>query len=71
MGTTISPAQSSDLSQAKDPVEALARSSQIRTRRVVLEDGWWVHEYGPVLAYTFEAERPVAFLPANSDPTSG
>jgi NHLM bacteriocin system ABC transporter ATP-binding protein len=67
MGITISPpAQSDSLSRVKDPVEALARSSQIRTRRVVLEDGWWLHEHGPLLAYTFEEQRPVALLPANS-----
>ncbi|NEQ18708.1 MAG: hypothetical protein F6K28_00975 [Microcoleus sp. SIO2G3] len=37
MGITISPpAQSNNLSQVQDPVEAIARSSQIRTRRVVL-----------------------------------
>ncbi|MEH2165195.1 MAG: NHLP bacteriocin export ABC transporter permease/ATPase subunit [Nostoc sp.] len=67
MGITISPpAQSDNLSRAKDPVEALAHSSQIRTRRVVLEDGWWLHEHGPLLAYTFEEQRPVALLPANS-----
>ncbi|MEH2461467.1 ABC transporter transmembrane domain-containing protein [Nostoc sp.] len=67
MGITISPpAQSDNLSRAKDPVEVIARSSQISTRRVVLEDGWWLHEHGPLLAYTFEEQRPVALLPANS-----
>jgi len=67
MGITISPpAQSDNLSRVKDPVEAIARSSQIRTRRVVLEDGWWLHKYGPLLAYTKEEQRPVALLPASS-----
>ncbi|BAZ26271.1 cyclic nucleotide-regulated ABC bacteriocin/lantibiotic exporter [Kalymmatonema gypsitolerans NIES-4073] len=65
MGITISPpAQSDNLSRVKDPVEAIARSSQIRTRRVVLEDGWWLHEYGPLLAYNQQENRPVALLPA-------
>jgi NHLM bacteriocin system ABC transporter ATP-binding protein len=65
MGITISPpAQSDNLSQVQDPVEAIARSSQIRTRRVVLEDGWWLHEYGPLLAYNQQENRPVAVLPA-------
>ncbi len=67
MGIIISPpAQSDNLSRVKDPVEAIARSSQIRTRRVVLEDGWWLHKYGPLLAYTKEEQRPVALLPASS-----
>ncbi|MBW4636490.1 MAG: NHLP bacteriocin export ABC transporter permease/ATPase subunit [Iphinoe sp. HA4291-MV1] len=66
MAITISPpAQSEDLTRVQDPVEAIARSSQIRTRRVVLEDGWWLHEYGPLLAYTQEEERPVALLPVD------
>ncbi len=65
MGITINPpAQSEDISQVKDPVEAIARSSQIRTRRVMLEDGWWLSEYDPLLAYTTEEQRPIALLPA-------
>ncbi|KAB8334735.1 NHLP bacteriocin export ABC transporter permease/ATPase subunit [Scytonema tolypothrichoides VB-61278] len=64
MGITINPpAQSEDISRVKDPVEAIARSSQIRTRRVVLEYGWWLREYGPLLAYTQEEKRPIALLP--------
>ena len=67
MGITISPpAQSEDLSRVKDPVEALAHSSQIRTRRVVLEDNWWLQEHGPLLAYTIEQNCPVALLPAGN-----
>ncbi|MUG99341.1 ATP-binding cassette domain-containing protein [Scytonema sp. UIC 10036] len=64
--TIIPPAHSDDLSQVKNPVEALARSSQFRTRRVVLEGSWWLHEYGPLLAYTQEEQLPVALLPAGN-----
>ncbi|NMG06393.1 NHLP bacteriocin export ABC transporter permease/ATPase subunit [Brasilonema sp. UFV-L1] len=65
MGITINPpAQSENFNRVKDPVEAIARSSQIRTRRVVLEYGWWLREYGPLLAYTQQEKRPVALLPA-------
>ncbi len=65
MGITITPpAQSFDISRVKDPVEAIARSSQFRTRRVVLEYGWWQREYGPLLAYTQAEQRPIALLPA-------
>ena len=67
MGITISPpAQLDNLGRAKDAVEALARSSQIRTRRVVLDGDWWLHEHGPLLAYTFEEQLPVALLPASN-----
>ncbi|GAA6619529.1 NHLP bacteriocin export ABC transporter permease/ATPase subunit [Scytonema sp. NUACC26] len=67
MGITINPpAQSEDLSRVEDPVEALARSNQIRTRRVVLEDNWWLHEHGPLLAYTQEENLTVALLPAGN-----
>ena len=62
MGITISPpTQLDELTSVKDSVEAIARSSQFRIRRVVLEDGWWRREYGPVLAYTI-AGHPVALL---------
>jgi hypothetical protein len=65
MGIKINPpAQSEDISRVKDPVEAIARSSKIRTRRVVLEYGWWLSEYGPLLGYTQEEKRPIALLPA-------
>ncbi|KAF3887868.1 MULTISPECIES: NHLP bacteriocin export ABC transporter permease/ATPase subunit [Nostocales] len=76
MGITISPpTQSEDLSRVQEPIEALARSSQIRTRCVVLEDNWWLHEHGPLLAYTQEENLPVALLPAGNryilfDPTT-
>ena len=62
MGITISPpAQLEELKSVKDSVEAIARSSQFRIRIVLLEDGWWRREYGPVLAYTI-AGHPVALL---------
>ncbi len=76
MGITITlPTQSEDVSRVKDPVEAIARSSQIRTRRITLEGNWWLHESGPLLAYTKEEQLTVALLPVGSryilfDPTS-
>lgn len=61
VGITIrSPAQSEKLS-LRDPVEALAISSRIRTRRVVLVGDWWRQEHGPLLAFT-QDNRPVALL---------
>lgn len=64
MGITINPpAQSEDFSRVKEPLEAIARASQFRTRRVLLMGDWWKQEYGPLLAYIHSNKRPVALLP--------
>lgn len=70
------PAQSEDWSELREPVEAIARASQFRTRRVTLEDGWWRQECGPLLGSIAADSRPVALLPAGRgyvllDPASG
>jgi NHLM bacteriocin system ABC transporter ATP-binding protein len=57
------PARSEDLERVKDPLDAIARASRIRTRRVILAGEWWKADCGAVLAYTAEEERPVAILP--------
>ncbi|MEG4093250.1 NHLP bacteriocin export ABC transporter permease/ATPase subunit, partial [Microcoleus sp. Pol12B4] len=63
-GITVNPpAGSEDFSRVKDPMEAIARSSQFRTRRVLLVGDWWRQNCGPLLAYTKSDERPVALLP--------
>ena len=67
MGITIRPpTHSEDINRVREPVEAIARASQFRTRRVLLEDEWWLHENGPLLAYTKQEQHPVALLPAGS-----
>ncbi|MFM6450492.1 MAG: NHLP bacteriocin export ABC transporter permease/ATPase subunit, partial [Planktothrix sp.] len=64
MGIMIHPpAQFDTLNRVKDPLEAIANSSQFRTRRVVLTGNWWKQEYGPLLAYTSWDKKPVALLP--------
>ncbi len=64
MGITINPpSPSEDLSQLKEPIEAIARASGVRVRRVTLRDSWWKFDCGPLLAYTREENRPVALLP--------
>lgn len=55
-----------DLNSIKDPVAAIARSSQIRIRRVTLADGWWRQDQGAMLAYTQSEKRPVALLPTDN-----
>lgn len=57
------PAQSEDLRRVRDPLEAIARASQIRTRQVTLRDDWWRRDGGPLLAYAREDGRPLALLP--------
>jgi NHLM bacteriocin system ABC transporter ATP-binding protein len=56
------PGQSEDLLRLADPLEAIARASQFRTRRVVLVGDWWRQEHGPMLVYT-KSNEPVALLP--------
>lgn len=64
LGITIRPpARSSDLKRVKDPLEAIARASRIRMRRVLLSDNWWKKDCGPLLAYTNQENLPVALLP--------
>ena len=64
MGITIRPpAQSEDLSRVIDPLDAIARASQFRTRRVLLLGDWWREEHGPLLTYTQSDKSPVALLP--------
>ncbi len=64
MGITIRPpAQSEDISRVIDPLDAIARASQFRTRRVLLLGYWWREEHGPLLAYTQSDKNPVALLP--------
>lgn len=49
-----------------DPLEDIAKVSQIRTRQVVLKGEWWRSDSGPLLAYLEEDDRPVALLPVRS-----
>lgn len=66
MGVAIEPPmQSENLQRLKDPLEAIARASQLRLRRVLLRGNWWQRDGGPILAYTREDRYPVALLPVN------
>jgi NHLM bacteriocin system ABC transporter ATP-binding protein len=67
LGVTIQPpARSEDLKRLKEPLEAIARSSRLRLRRVLLRSNWWKMDSGPLLAYTVEGKRPVALLPVGN-----
>ncbi|MEH2137632.1 NHLP bacteriocin export ABC transporter permease/ATPase subunit [Nostoc sp.] len=60
------PAQSEDLKRLKHPIDAIARASRIRMRRLHLIGNWWKSDCGPMLGYTLEDESPVALLPVKS-----
>ncbi len=59
------PATSEDLSRVQDPVEAIARASRIRVRRVQMRDNWWQKDCGAMLAFTLADKLPVALLPVS------
>ncbi len=61
------PAESENLKRVKEPLEAIARASRIRMRRVILQDNWWEKDCGPLVAYTKQDNRPVALLPVSAN----
>ena len=67
LGITIRPpARSEDIHRLKEPIEAIARASRVRMRRVILTPGWWKKDAGPLVGYVGEEKRPVALLPVGS-----
>lgn len=64
LGVKINPPAESERSQQlKEPLEAIARASQLRLRQVLLRGRWWRQDAGPLVAYTQDGHRPVALLP--------
>jgi NHLM bacteriocin system ABC transporter ATP-binding protein len=66
------PAPSEDLARLRNPLEAIARASHIRIRRVTLTDCWWEKTSEPLLG--FSGEWAMALLPMGNgyeayDPT--
>jgi NHLM bacteriocin system ABC transporter ATP-binding protein len=47
----------------KNAVPDIARASGIRARRVALKDEWWNGDFGPLVAFVDQDNRPVALLP--------
>lgn len=45
-------------------LEDIARVSHFITREVVLEEKWYKHDSGPLLAYLKEGKHPIACIPA-------
>ncbi|HZG40579.1 MAG TPA: NHLP bacteriocin export ABC transporter permease/ATPase subunit [Nodosilinea sp.] len=64
LGVTIHPpAVSENAARMKEPLDAIARASQLRIRRVLLRGEWWQQDCGPLAAYTKTDRQPVALLP--------
>jgi ATP-binding cassette subfamily C protein len=49
--------------KTKDPMRAIARASAVRIRRLILRDGWWKQDSGPMVAFREDTDKPVALLP--------
>lgn len=61
------PLQSESTQHVKEPLEAIARASRLRMRRILLRQDWWKKDGGPIIAYTRDDHHPVALLPTNGN----
>ncbi len=61
----VSPPTSSPESQAKTPLEDIARASRIRIREVALNGEWYNQDGGPILGFMEEDDRPIALIPTS------
>lgn len=65
LGVTIrTPPDYDSQDPRQNSLAEIARASQLRTRLVLLRDGWWRRDSGPLLAYRGDTTHPVALLPA-------
>ena len=67
LGVKIQPPSASEnpalSQQPSEALDAIARSSQLRLRQILLRDSWWRQDSGPMVAYLQENRQPVALLP--------
>lgn len=69
LGVTINPpARGENWQRLQEPLEAIARSSRLRIRQVLLRDNWWEKDCGPLIGYIYrgQTKHPVALLPKNA-----
>lgn len=57
------PSLSEDMTRVSNPIEAIARASKIRIRKVILGPDWYKADTGALLAYFGSSQIPVALLP--------
>ena len=63
------PDSGSDVPGTTSPFEELsriARTARVKIRKVLLSEGWWTRDCGPLLAYKSEDGNPVALIPTSS-----
>ena len=53
---------STNLASANSSAELIARSCGLRTRDVVLDENWWAHDIGPLVAKLVGTGQPVAII---------
>lgn len=56
----------SDADNANNLLYAIAQSSKVRIRKIILRDVWWKDENGHLLAFIKESNEPVALIQQNS-----
>ena len=67
LGLSLKPGSKRVGDSLADPVAAIARTSAVRVRQVLLEDRWWRSDSGPLLGRTGGKDRQwVALLPEPS-----
>jgi NHLM bacteriocin system ABC transporter ATP-binding protein len=69
-GFTVRP-PAGDREVAREPLQALALASGVRTRTVLLRGKWWLGENGPLLAYRASDQSPVVLLPTEPSRLGG
>ena len=47
------------------PLKKILRASNIRSRKIVLDEKWWLQDYGPFLAFLKKDKIPVALIRKN------
>jgi len=63
LGIAIQPPARSEQEQAPEArLEAIARASRMRVRRVLLAGPWWREDHGPLLGFRKDGGRPCALL---------
>jgi len=48
-----------------NPLKKILRASNIRSRKVFLENNWWLHDHGPFLGFLREDKTPIAIIRKN------
>ena len=61
--SVVEPSQEHKGKGSHHTIDAIARASMFRTRRVLLRGEWWKHDCGPLLGHIEKTNEPVAIVP--------